>query len=46
MNSVAATLAAYARQAQAQLPAEVWHYLQEGDEHARLANQAAFGEMT
>ncbi len=42
MNSVASTLAAYARQAQAQLPAEVWDYLQDGASRSQLANQAAF----
>lgn len=43
MNPVAATLAEYARQAEARLPAEVWHYLQDGagEGRTRRANDAA-----
>ncbi len=44
MNPVAATLAEYARQAEAKLPADVWRYLQDGagDGRTRRANDAAF----
>ena len=46
MNPLPSTLAAYAHQAQAQLPAEVWDYLQDGDGRSRLANQAAFDAIS
>ena len=44
MNPVTATLAEYARQAEATLPADVWHYLQDGagDGLTQRANAAAF----
>lgn len=50
LHSAAATLADYARQAEARLPAEVWHYVQQGaavectgrNGHTRRANEAAF----
>ena len=47
MNPVASTLANYARQAEAKLPAEVWHYLQDGagDGRTRRANETAFAAI-
>jgi 4-hydroxymandelate oxidase len=45
--SIASTLADYARQAEARLPAAIWHYLQDGagDDRTRHANEAAFDAL-
>ncbi|MEO0318763.1 MAG: hypothetical protein RL404_2440 [Pseudomonadota bacterium] len=47
MTLVAATLAEYARQAEAKLPADIWRYLQDGDGDGQtpLANRAVFDAM-